>query len=318
MRRLLTFVAALAALAFAGGASAAEVVLQDDAGRQIRFDVRAEGVDPEWYAALLRAAPHGDEIASVRIDVVSRAELRSICGRDASGCYSRNTMTVPAEQSEDNAHTLLHEYGHHLDRSLPVAGIAEPNGAGVWWRARGMAELVRLGSVARTYILGWSRSIAEIFAEDYAQLARPGAPFAISWLDPPDETVLAAIRADLGLGPEPAIPVRPPALKPVTIHRHGTLRPGRSAAVGFGLLGPGRHVEATATLTGPAEQRTRATFEIRCDGERVAVRTIGTGMTAATIDLPSAGPAECTATLTSSSRSIRTYTLSVRLSVASA
>lgn len=318
MRKLAALVAALAALAFAGESFAAEVLLQDNEGRQIRFDVRAEGVDAEWYAALLRAAPHGDEIATLRIDVVSWSELRSICGRDAGGCYGRNTMTLPAEQSEDNAHTVVHEYGHHLDRSIPVAGIAEPNGASVWWRARGMAELVRLGSVARSYVLGWNRSIAEIFAEDYAQLARPGAPFAISWLELPDETVLAAIKADLGLGPEPAIPDRPPALKPVTINRHGTLRPKRSTAVEFGLLGPGRHVEATAVLTGHAEQRTRATFEIRCDGATVGVRTIGAGMTTVTIDLPSIGPAECTATLTSSSRSIRTYTLVVRLSVATA
>ena len=318
MRKALALLAALASLAFAGESLAAEVVLQDNEGRPLRFDVRVEGVDPEWYAALLRAAPHGNEISAVRVDVVSWSELGSICGREASGCYGRNTITVPAEETESNAHTVVHEYGHHLDRSTPVAGLAEPNGTSVWWRARGMAELVRLGSVARSYSLGWNRSIAEIFAEDYAQLARPGEPFAIGWLEPPDETTLAAIRADLGLGPEPAIPVRPPALKPVTIDRQGILRPRRSAGVGFGLLGPGRRVEATATITGPAEQRVRATFEIRCDGARVGVGRIGAGKTSVTIDLPSLGPAECTATLTSSSRSLRTYTLTIRLSVATA
>jgi hypothetical protein len=30
-----------------------------------------EGVDAEWYAALLRAAPHRDEISTVRVDIVS-------------------------------------------------------------------------------------------------------------------------------------------------------------------------------------------------------------------------------------------------------
>ena len=65
----------------------------------------AEGVDAEWYAALLRAAPHGDEISTVTVTIVSWEELRSRCGRGAAGCYNRNRMVVPAEQSDESAHT---------------------------------------------------------------------------------------------------------------------------------------------------------------------------------------------------------------------
>ncbi|HUH15799.1 MAG TPA: hypothetical protein VML35_07940 [Gaiellaceae bacterium] len=314
MRRLLLLVSLVASLAVAGEAGAAEVLSQDDQGRTIRFDVRAEGVDAEWYAALLRAAPHGDEISTVRINIVSWDDLRSICGRAAAGCYSRSVITVPAEQSDENAHTVVHEYAHHLDASHPIAGIREPNGTSTWWRARGMDRLVRLGSVARSYLLGWSRSIGEIFAEDYAQLARPGGPFSIPWLERPTETVHAAILADLGLGPVPTI-AEPPALKPVSITRRGTLRPTRSASIDFGLLGPGRRVQATATFTGPKEKRVRAALEIRCNGRRVVLSTIGTGKTAVTIDRRNLGPAECTATLTSRSTSLRTFTLVVRLSI---
>ena len=317
MRRVLLLLSLLASLALAGPAGAAEVLAQDDQGRTIRFDVRAEGVDAEWYAALLRAAPHGDEIATVRIDVVAWDELRTVCGGGASGCYSRSVITLPAEQSDENARTVVHEYGHHLDASRPVAGVREPNGSSTWWRARGMDRLVRLGSVARSYALGWSRSIAEIFAEDYAQLARPGSPFGIPWLEGPNETVHASILADLGLGPEPEI-VDPPALKPVSISERGTLAPRRSATIDFGLLGPGRRVQATATLTGPKEKKVRAALEIRCNGRRVALGTIATGKTAVTIDRRNLGPAECTATLTSRSASLRTFTLNVRLSVAGA
>ena len=144
---------------------------------------------------------HGDEISNVRVVVVSPRELASTCGADAAGCYSRNVMTVPAEESATNAHTVVHEYGHHLDRSTPVAGIAEPNGTSVWWRARGMAQLLRIGSVARSYVIGWNRSIGEIFAEDYAQLALPGSPHRIPWLGSPNDTVIAALKADLGSGP---------------------------------------------------------------------------------------------------------------------
>jgi hypothetical protein len=317
MRRPLLLLVLLTSLVFAGNATAAEVILPDDQGRSIRFDVRVEGIDAEWYAALLRAAPHGDEISTVRVDVVSWDELHTTCGRDAGGCYAHNVMVVPAEQSDETAHTVVHEYGHHLDHSTPVTGVREPNGTPVWWRARGMQRLVRIGSVATTYLLGWQRSIAEIFAEDYAQLALGDGRYAITWLPPPDATVLAALKADLGLGPEPEI-VAPPALKPVSISRHGALAPKQAVAIPFGLLGPGRHVRAAATFRGPKEKGGRARLEIRCDGSRVALHTIGTGKTTIAIDRDNLGPADCKATLTSTSTSRRTYSLVVQLSLPSA
>ena len=221
-------------------------------------------------------------------------------------------MLVPAERSDSNAHTVVHEYGHHLDRSTPVAdaGVPEPNGTPEWWRARGMAELLRLRTVAPSYAYGWDRSIGEIFAEDYAQLALPGSPFSISWLGLPDETVQAALRADLGLGPAP-VTVNPPAIKPVRLSRSGSLPPRRRSAIPFNLLGPNRRVTATATFTGIAEKRARATLEVRCNGSRVALKTLRRGKTALTIDQPDVGPADCTATLTSTSTSTRRFTLVV-------
>ncbi len=314
MRRILLLLSVLASLAFSGEAMASEVLSQDDQGRTIRFDVLVDGVDTEWYAALLRAAPHGDEISTLKISVVSRDALRSTCGREASGCYSRNTMVVPAEQSDDNAHTVVHEYGHHLDRTTPVAGVAEPNGTPEWWRARGVAELVRLRSVATSYTLGWDRSIAEIFAEDYAQLALAGSRFGISWLERPDETVIEALKADLGLGPAP-VTVNPPVIKPVSISRNGSLAPRRRTAIPFTLLGPNRRVTATATFGGAAEKRMRATLEVRCNDARVAFKTLRQGKTTFAIDQRRLGPAECTATLTSASASTRSFTLVVRLSI---
>ncbi len=316
MRRALLLLSVLASLAFAGEAAAAEVLLQDDQGRPMRFDVQADGVDVEWYAALLRAAPHGDEIATLRTDIVSWEELRETCGRNAGGCYNRNVMVVPAEQSSVTAHTVVHEYGHHLDRSSPVAGVAEPNGTKEWWRARSMGELVRLASVARNYDLGWNRSIAEIFAEDYAQLALPSSRFAIPWLSPPDATVIAALKADFGLGPPPAT-VNPPVLRPVTLTKQGNLGSKRRAVVEFGLLGPGRRVTATATFRGATEKRPRAQLEIRCGGTRVALRTITQGKTTVSIDRRELGPAECTATLTNSSSTSRAYSLRVVLTIPS-
>ena len=314
VRRVLLLLSVLASLAFAGEASAEEVLSQDDQGRVIRFDVRAEGVDAEWYAALLRAAPHGDEIATVRVDIVHWDELHSICGEAADGCYGRNVMVVPAEASDEVAHVVVHEYGHHLDRSTPVAGVPEPNGMAEWWRARGMAELVRTSSVRRNYSSGWERSIAEIFAEDYAQLALAGGRYGIGWLPAPDATVIAALKADLGLGPPPAV-VSPPKLKPVTLSKQGSLAPKRRVVIEFGLLGPGRRVTTTATFRGATEKRSRAQLEIRCGSARVALRTITKGKTTVTVDRRELGPGECTATLTSTSSISRAYALRVVLSI---
>jgi hypothetical protein len=316
VRRIILAAVLLLTLALAGEAAAEEVVLADDEGRAILFDVRAEGVDVEWFAALLRAAPHADEISTVRIELVSTSGLRDDCGPDARGCYRRGVITVPGAQSELNAHTLLHEYGHHVDASRGVAGVREPNGSSTWWRARGMQRLVELRSVFPSYVKGWPRSIAEIFAEDYAQTARPGSTYRIPWLEGPNAAVRAAILHDLGLGPEPA-PGKPPGLKPVALRRGGTLGGGRASALSFELLGPGRRVRASVEVAGATTRGVRARLELRCNGRRVSTRTLATGTRVVSIDRPNLGPAEsCVVSVTNTSGAARRFDLTVRLTVA--
>ena len=315
MRRALVLVTAFLSLAYAGEA-AAEVVVPDDQGRSIRFEVRDETVDVEWYAALLRAAPHADEISTVRIDLVTPAELAERCGQQAAGCYGRSVITVAAAETEANAHTLVHEYGHHVDATRGVAGAREPNGSSTWWRARGMARLVATRSAFHSYLRGWDRNIAEIFAEDYAAVARPADPHRIPWLEGPNDGVLAAILHDLGLGPEPEI-TTPPGLKPLSFARRGRLAASRSVAVRpFGLLGPGRRVRATIEVAGASAPGVRARLELRCDGRRISTRTLAEGMKVVSIDRPNLGPAEnCTVSVTNTSKAARAFGESVRLSV---
>src|SRR5437870_2013172 len=88
--------ALLAALALAGatGANAAIVISHDDQGRTITFDVRAATVDTEWYASVLRAAAHGNEISNVTITIVPENQIPALCGgEEAAACYSK---TAPA------------------------------------------------------------------------------------------------------------------------------------------------------------------------------------------------------------------------------
>jgi hypothetical protein len=316
VRAALAVAAAFASLAGAGlalpdRAAAAEVVVRDREGRPIHLDVRADGVEVGWYAGLLRNAAHSDEISRVTIRIVDWDELATTCGRHAAGCYSRrrgrDLVVVPAGQSGRLAHTLLHEYGHHVDAQRRHGGLREPNGTPLWWRARGMAELVATRSVARSYRIAWDRSIAEVFAEDYAYV-NVGEPYRIRWLRPPTALVRAAIRADLGLQPPPDIADQPPARRPVILFRHGTLAPQERASLPFGLLGPNRRVTFTAVFRGPAR------LSVECNGA-VRTRAIGSGLRSATLDVPRIGPGECRAELLNTGSRSGDFRLRLRLTI---
>jgi hypothetical protein len=304
---------ALAAV-LAGPAAAREVVLRDDEGRAIHFDVRAD-VDVSWYAGLLRRAAHANEIERVTIRIVDWHELGERCGPAAAGCYSRRdgnrgVMVVPAGRSDRLAHTVVHEYGHHVDASRRHSGLEEPNGTPLWWKARGMAKLVDLRSVRDRYEIGWSRSISEVFAEDYA-FTNLRRGYRIGWLQPPSPTVQQAIRADLGLAPPPHIVDTRPAFRPVVITRRGTLAAGGRVAVDFGLLGPGRRIRLDGTFTSGAAP---GTIAVTCDGGPDRARLLGAG--AATLVVPRAGPGQCRASIANAGTAPRRFRFTVRLTVA--
>ena len=319
-RRIALAVAALLVVAgaVATGASAAIVTSHDNQGRTITFDLRASSGDTEWYAAVLRAAAHGDEISRVTIRIVPEEQVAPLCGADALGCYTDRTFApviiVPAGQSSLLQHTLLHEYGHHLDSAWPVPGVRELNGTPVWWNARGMAALLQAGQVAFDYSKGWSHSIAEIFAEDYAYI-HFGAGYAIRWLPPPDDALKAALLDELG--GSSGSPLPPASNQPLVINRNGTLAPRGSRVLDFGLLGPGRHITLTATVTKATRKGTRARAQIVCDGTVLASATFVKGRAQRTLDVPSAGPADCQARVVSTTGVRLGYTLRLRLAVES-
>src|SRR5712692_2031666 len=90
-RVLAAFLAAFA-LAGAAGANAAIITSHDDQGRTITFDVRAATVDTEWYANVLRASAHGNEISDVTIMIVPEPQIPAFCGgEDAAACYTGRT-----------------------------------------------------------------------------------------------------------------------------------------------------------------------------------------------------------------------------------
>jgi hypothetical protein len=304
---------AAATMLLAGGtiAQGAVVTRTDDQGRTIRFAVSAANADVDAFATILRGAVHGPEIERVTIRVVAPTAIRRLCGRGAVACYAGTRrggrITVPATSSR-LAEILLHEYGHHLDAARPHSRQREPNGTRRWFQARRVAARLRSGALARDYSRGWSRSVAELFAEDYVQL-HIRARWRLRAFKVPSAPVLAALRRDLtgsAVGPAPA----PPA--PVEIASSATLTPGDTRRVPFGLLGPGRRVEADLTVDGGGEPA-RVAMTIRCNGAAIGEATV-TSEAPGRLDLPNQGPGECSVRLTGVAGTAR-YALTVRLSI---
>ncbi len=299
----------------AGAASAATVTREDDEGRAINFDVRAENVDTKWHAGLLSGATHGAEISNVTIRIVPRSRIARHCGPGAKGCYGRGRggarIVVPAGQTLDVAHTLIHEYGHHIDHTYRHRGLAEPNGTPAWWRAREMGTRLKRGKVAFGYQRGWNRSVGEIFAEDYAQ-TQLETRYGIPWLSPPDTRVRAAIERDLGR--LPANPVRPDT-GPLVIKRSGRIGARERRAIPFGLLGPGRRVTFTVRVGGAKRAGTRARLELTCGSTRIT-KPVRRGRAVARIDRRGLGPADtCRVELVSTTGKTLSYSAKLRLAI---
>jgi predicted thioesterase len=319
MKPLVAVLAVALTLALTGGAGAAIITSTDLQGRQITFDVRATAVDTNWYTDVLRATAHGSEISNVTIRIVPDTSVEGLCGAEAAACYTRitgrPTIIIPAGKNQFIEGTLIHEYGHHVDATTPNPGIPELNGIPVWWADRGMAALFANRQVAFDYSKGWDHSIAEIFAEDYAYIhVGPTYHYAITWMSPPDDKLKADMFAALGGTPTAALPAAPNA--PLVVHRIGTLGPRKTKTVPFGLLGPGRHVTFTATVSRATRKGVRARIEVVCNGTVAGTQTIGKGQKVRTLDLPDMGPGDCDARLVSSAPVSLKYTLRLQLATA--
>jgi hypothetical protein len=316
MKPIVAFLALVLTLAFAASAGAAIVTSTDLQGRRITFDVRATAVDTDWYADVLRATSHGNEISDVTIRIVPDQAIEGLCGSAAAACYTgiggQPTIIISAGKTQYIEGTLIHEYGHHLDAFTRVPGVPELNGIPVWWADRGMAALAAKGTVAWDYSLGWDHSIAEIFAEDYAFIhVGPTYRYAITWLTPPDD----ALKADMfsALGGLPPAPLPPAPNVPLVVKRVGTLGAHGTKSVPFGLLGPGRRVTFTANVSRPTRKGVRARIQVVCNGTVAGSRTIVKGQKARTLDLPNMGPGTCDARLVNSAPVSLKFSLRLQL-----
>jgi len=207
VRSLITLAASAALLSAAAlaadDAGAAIRVVRDDEGRQIRLDLRA-AINVEGYRRIIAGTVHGDEVEDVTFRVVPEGRVGIAClSEDALACYAadpgvRPVIVIPGRAPSRVRNVLVHEYGHHIDRSYDHR-LAPPDfdGTARWWSRRQMGQRLSSRNVAWDYSRGWGRSIAEIFAEDYAVLNTPRGPFDIFWLDRPSQATREAMRQDI-------------------------------------------------------------------------------------------------------------------------
>lgn len=76
-----------------------------------------ETVTPEGWAEFLTKVTHGPEIAALTTYIAPLDEVQQLCGEQALGCYSGNSMVALGETTIDGLtpeEVVRHEYGHHV------------------------------------------------------------------------------------------------------------------------------------------------------------------------------------------------------------
>jgi len=184
---------------------------QDQHGHVLTFATDNASVDLGPYANLLASTYHGDEIELVHVFVTSASTLAEICGGDAAACYGADApgetrggvMIIAYEDAgADITHAVIHEYGHHIDNQTYNLGRSEcginGDGSRRWFFAREVDDQIT-ETLTCDPRADWGRLLAEVYAEDYSQMA--GIPRSeyhpAIVVDPPTTNEKNKLRQDL-------------------------------------------------------------------------------------------------------------------------
>ena len=159
------------------------------------------------WAEFFSTMPHGDELSTVTVTVVTGAELPASCHSDALGCYGPGEIVFADEiiGGITPEEVARHEYGHHVAASrLNAPWPALDWGPKRWATAAHVCGDVTAGS-AHPGDEGdnYAENPAEAWAEVYRILAErtagsPGNTWSIvAGHYFPDDAVLAAAREDV-------------------------------------------------------------------------------------------------------------------------
>ncbi len=152
----------------------------------------------------LTSREHGYELGSLRVFVGTPAEIGRLCGsEEAVACYAtdEDRMYVPGESVHGVPveYALTHEYGHHL-----ASWRSNSPWDALDWGAKHWASEMRICShVAKGRLFPgnqgehYLQDPGEGFADGYAHLHYPAAPWQYAPILRPDRDAFAAIRRDV-------------------------------------------------------------------------------------------------------------------------
>jgi hypothetical protein len=178
-------------------------------GYQVAVEASATyPVDPvadQKLVDFLASRVHGAELGNLSVYVGTPAEITRLCGGDPDvvACYSidEERMYVPGESVRGIPieYPLTHEYGHHIALSrLNSPWDALDWGAKYWSSAMHICTGVRRGLLfpGNQGAHYWDDP-GEGFADTYAHLHYPQAPWDYNRLMRPTARTLAALREDV-------------------------------------------------------------------------------------------------------------------------
>jgi hypothetical protein len=174
-------------------------IFPDAHGHRITIGTDIPDLDLSWYAAVLQQTLHGVEIEQVLVEVVPWAAIEAVCGAPgAVGCYTPSQRRIVVTDHDPSGtdeliHTIVHEYGHHVDSQLENLGHLDwrclaRDGSRNWWWFRVPRRFACTGRA-------WDLLIAELYAEDYA-VANGVRTWQLATIGPPAASDIGRLRYD--------------------------------------------------------------------------------------------------------------------------